>query len=82
MKPRQTHPLDKKSPASRPNVRSASMRKLGKDGPSFTPTEKRKKDRLMKQFSRMGRKGYEISSGNSQAYQDGWERIFGGKRDA
>lgn len=72
------HPLDSKSPASRPNVRSASMRKLGKDGPSWTPTEQRAKDKAMRQFCKFGRKGVGASSGNSEAYQEGWERVFGG----
>lgn len=51
------HLLDIKSDKSNPNVRSASIRKLGKDGTSFTPTEKHKRDRLMKQFSNQ-QKGY------------------------
>jgi len=72
------HPLDVKSPAGRPNVRSASMRKLGKDGTTWTGTEKRAKDKAMRQFCRMGRKGVSVSSGNSEAYQEGWERVFGG----
>ncbi len=76
MKPGQAHPEDKKSSPSRPNVRSATLRHRARDG-SFTRTEKLKKARLMKQFARMGRKGYEVSSGNSDAYQEGWERIFG-----
>lgn len=68
-----SHPLDERSG----KVRSASIRKLGKDGPSWTPTEQRTRDRLLKQFARAGRKGYEVSSGNSEAFQDGWLAVFG-----
>jgi hypothetical protein len=78
MAEKQTHPRDKKSDSSSPNVRSASMRKEGKD-PGWTPSELHKRNRLMKQFCRSGRKGVEVSSGNSEAYMDGWERIFGKK---
>jgi hypothetical protein len=71
------HLLDERSSPSRPNVRSASMRKLSRDGKTWTPTEERKRAECMRQFCRTGRKGVEVSSGNSEAYQEGWERIFG-----
>lgn len=70
------HPLDQHSHPSNPNVRSASMRKLGPDGASWTPTEKRRKDRLMKQFC----KG-DGPRGNSDAYRDAWDRIWGSKKE-
>lgn len=79
MKPGQAHPEDKKSSPSRPTVRSASLRHRARDG-SFTPTEKLKKDKLMRQFMRTGRKGAQVTAGNSPEYQEGWERIFGGKK--
>lgn len=75
---RQRHPLDFKSAPSRPTVRSASLRKSGRDGTSFTPTERRLRDKLMHQFCRAGRKGVELGS-NTTAYEEGWERVFGGK---
>lgn len=54
------------------------MRKLAKDGTTWTPTEQRAKDKCMRQFCRMGRKGVSVLSANTPEYQDGWERIFGG----
>lgn len=75
MSAKQPHPLDSKSSASRPNVRSASVRKLGKDGASWTPTEKLRRDKLMRQFMRAGRKGAQVSAGNSPAYMAGYDGI-------
>lgn len=69
------HPHDGKSPASRPTVRSATIRKGGRDG-SFTPTEIRKKNQLMRQFQSHGRKGGEMFSGNSKAYRDNYDACF------
>ena len=69
------HPLDKKSHPKRPNIRGASVRKLGKDGPSWTPTEKLKRDRLMRQFMRTGRKGAQVSAGNSPEYMANYDLI-------
>lgn len=66
--------------SSNRNVRSAEARKLAKDGTTWTPTERVRRDKLMRQFVRNGRKGVEVSSGNSAAYADGWQRIFGGKK--
>lgn len=66
-----THPLDERSG----KIRSATIRKLGKDGPSLTPTEKTQKARIMRQFSKFGRKGYEVSSGNSEAFRRGYDGI-------
>lgn len=74
---RQRHPLDAKS--KQPKVRSASMRKLAKDGTSWTPTERLKRDRLMKQFAKKGRKGYGLS-GNSPEYQRNYDAIDWGKK--
>lgn len=73
------HFLDKKSDPKQPTVRSASMRRQGKDGNSLTNTEKRTKNRLMKQFMRTGRKGAEVSSGNSEKYQANYDLIDWGK---
>ena len=67
------HPLEERSG----KIRSATIRKLGKDGSTLTPTEKYQKNKVMRQFSRCGRKGYEVSSGNSAAFREGWDRIFG-----
>lgn len=76
---KQRHPLDFKSAPSRPTVRNGSLRKSGRDGTAFTPTEKRLRDKLMHQFCRNGRKGVELT-GNTEAYQEGWERVFGSKK--
>ena len=76
---KQTHPHDTRSHPSRPNVRSGSMRKGGRDG-GFTPTEQLKKNRLMKQFARSGRKGYEVSSGNSEAFRRNFDLIDWGHK--
>lgn len=72
---RKTHPLDAKSSPARPTVRAGPMRKLGKDGTSWTPTEQRKRNQLLRQFTRTGRKGGEVSSGNSEAYREGYDAI-------
>lgn len=77
---KQQHPLDQRSRAGEGNVRSSSMRKLAKDGKTWTPTEQRKRDKALKQFCKFGRKGVGLSSGASEEYKDGWERIFGGKK--
>jgi hypothetical protein len=69
------HLLDEKSDPKQPKVRSASMRKLGKDGTTWTATERRKKDILMRQFCRTGRKGVEVASGNSEAYRANYDGI-------
>ncbi len=54
------------------------MRKLGKDGTSWTPTEKRKRDRAMRQFSKRN-KGYAI--GISDEYRAGYDAIdWGGEK--
>lgn len=68
------HPLD-----VRTGARSLGQRKLAKDGTTWTPTEARTRDRLLRQFQRTGRKGSNVSSGASQEYRDGWDRIWGGK---
>jgi hypothetical protein len=65
------HPHDTKSSPDRPTVRSATIRKGGRDG-SLSPTEQLKKNRLMKQFSKQA-KGYAV--GVSQAYRDGYDGI-------
>ena len=48
------------------------MRKLGRDGTSFTPTEQAKKNRLMRQFAQRN-KGYGVSI--SDAYRQGYDAI-------
>lgn len=75
-----THYLDIKSDPKSPRVRSASLRKSGKDGTNWTPTERLKKNKAMKQFMRTGRKGAEVSSGNSEAYQANYDLIDWGKK--
>jgi len=42
----------------------------------LTPTQQRLKDKLMRQFCKATADG---PLGNSEAYQRGWERIFGNK---
>lgn len=65
---KQQHPLDVKAKGTR----SASMRKLAKDGTTWTPTEKRKRDKALKQFS--GRaKGYAV--GISEEYRSNYDSI-------
>jgi hypothetical protein len=59
----------------RKETRPATIRKEARDGTSWTPTEQRKRDKLMKQFSKYGRKGYEVSSGTSKAYRDNFDLI-------
>lgn len=75
-----SHILDQKSGPKSPRVRSASLRKLGKDGTTFTPTERLKRNKAMKQFMRTGRKGSEVSSGNSEEYQRNYDLIDWGKK--
>lgn len=77
MPEKKKHTLDKRSDPKAPNVRHASMRKLGKDGPTLTPTEKAKKDRLMRQFSKRN-KGYAVSI--SQEYRDRYDQIDWGRK--
>lgn len=70
MAERKIHPLDQRTRGK--ETRPATIRKLAGDGPSWTPTEKRKRDRALKQFS--GRaKGYAV--GISQAYRDAYDSI-------
>lgn len=52
--------------------KTASMRK-GRYDAGFTPSELRMRNKLMKQFTKL-----EGPSGNSEAYKQGWDRIFGG----
>jgi hypothetical protein len=47
-------------------------KRMGRYDGSFTPTEQKMKDQLMKQFTRFG----EGVGGNTAAYRDGWERTF------
>lgn len=67
------HPLNSKTGG----VRSPTIRKLAKDGTTWTPTEQRTRDRCLRQFCNAGRKGVEVSSGNSDAYKRGWDIAFG-----
>lgn len=56
-------------------VRSPELRKKAPDGKPFTPTEQRRKEQLMRQFLQVdGPKGV------TEAYKEGWDRIFGGKQ--
>lgn len=64
------HPLDERSN----KLRSATIRKLAPDGKTWTPTESHKRDRLLKQFCKQAG-----PAGTSDAYRDGWERIWGKK---
>ena len=50
-------------------VRSAEMRKRGQDGKPLTPTEQRKKEKLMRQFLLDGPKGV------SEEYRKGFDAI-------
>jgi hypothetical protein len=50
-------------------------KRMGRYDGSFTPSEQRLKNKLMKQFTRFG----EGFGGNSAEYRDGWERTFGRK---
>lgn len=67
------HPLNEKSGG----VRSATIRKLAKDGTTWTPTEQRTRDKCLRQFCAAGRKGVEVTSGNSEAFKRGWTLMFG-----
>jgi hypothetical protein len=69
--PEKPHPLEEKAGG----VRSPTIRKLARDGKSWTPTEQRARDRALKQFCRSGRKGVEVASGNSEAYKAGFDLI-------
>lgn len=63
-----SHPLEE----STGGVRSASMRKLARDGKTWTPSERRRRDQLMKQFCRL-----EAGSASTEAYRRGWDAAFG-----
>ncbi len=52
------------------NVRSATIQKGGRDGQGLTPTEKFRKDQLMRQFI----KG-DGEKGNSKAYLENFDKI-------
>lgn len=67
------HPLDEKTGG----LRSPTIRKLAKDGTTWTPTEQRTRDKCLRQFCAAGRKGVEVTSGNSEAFKRGWIRMFG-----
>lgn len=70
----QLHPtLEKKKWSRTPH-----QRKLGKDGASFTPTEKRRRDSLLKQFSKQ-RKGYAVSI--SDEYKSNYDEINWGSNE-
>lgn len=53
------------------------MRKLGKDGNSFTPTEQRKKNELMRQF--MKRTEQYADRDADAAYRAGYDLIDWGR---
>ena len=67
------HPLNSKSGG----LRSPTIRKLAKDGTTWTPTEQVQRDKCLRQFCKAGRKGVEVTAGNSDAYKRGWIRMFG-----
>jgi hypothetical protein len=67
---KKVHPLDQKTRGK--ETRPATIRKLAGDGPSWTPTEKRKRDGLLKQFSARA-KGFGV--GISQEYRDRYDEI-------
>lgn len=67
------HPLNEK----KGGLRSPTIRKLARDGTAWTPTEQVTRDKCLKQFCKAGRKGVEVSSGNSEAFQRGWDAAFG-----
>jgi hypothetical protein len=46
-------------------------KRMGRYDGSFTPTEQKMKDQLMKQFTRFG----EGVGGNTKAYRDGYDAI-------
>lgn len=71
---RQAHPLDVKAKP----VRNASMRKLAKDGKTWTPTERLKRNRMLKQFCKRGRKGVALT-GNSPEYLANYDAIDWGR---
>ena len=52
--------------------KSSYQRKSGRDDSGLTPTETHQKAQLMKQFCKL-----EGPSGNSEAYQTAWKRMFG-----
>lgn len=51
-------------------MRSASLRKLGKDGNSLTPTEQHRKNTLMRQFMRNPE-----GTLNTEAYKAGYDAM-------
>lgn len=67
--PNFSHPLED----SKGGVRSPQMRKLARDGKTWTPTEQRLRDKLMKQFCHL-----EGAAGATEAYRRGWDAAFGG----
>lgn len=75
MPQKKVHPQDKRSDKTRPTVRSATIQKSAKDG-GFTPTEMRKRNQLLKQFSGVSAKGYEIRSGTSKEFRDNYDAVF------
>lgn len=70
MTERQKHPLDVRTRGK--ETRSASIRKLAKDGSTWTPTEARKRDGLLKQFSARN-KGFAV--GISEEYRNNYDGI-------
>lgn len=71
---RGAHPLDERTRGGK--VRSASMRKLAGDGKSWTPTEERKRNQLMRQFMK-----HDVPLANSSEYQVGYDAIDWGRND-
>lgn len=70
MAERRIHPLDQRTRGK--ETRPATVRKLAHDGPSWTPTEKRKRDKALKQFSARA-KGFAV--GISDEYRENYDGI-------
>lgn len=67
----QKHPLDVHTRGKETRT-TAHERKLAADGLSYTPSEKRKRDRLMRQFSKQA-KGYGCAI--SEQFRDNFDKI-------
>lgn len=65
------HPLDE----SKGGVRSPHIRKLARDGTTWTPTELSTRNRLMRQFCKMPENAV-----GSEAYRANYDLIDWGKR--
>lgn len=57
----------------KPRGKARNQRKAAKDGPSWTPTEQKRREAFLKQFC----KNKEGPGGNSEAYKDNYADVFG-----